>query len=124
MTFPKGEELKEKLCIVCKGTGKYDGEVCFHCNGNKITYWPERCGGDCSKCNLPPVNPKFKVGDMIAYGVTGKAVITNIYYRPCSGNMYEYKGGGIPEDAITKIASHPTLNSFFKNEGGNKNEDK
>ena len=115
--IPKHEETVDKLCIVCKGLGKYEDKVCSHCNGNKYTKWPKRCGGDCAKCSFPPENPKFQIGDMISFGTSGKAIITGIHYKPCAGNMCEYDGGAIPEHLVTKIGSNPTLSSFFREMG-------
>ena len=116
--IPEHEELKQQLCIACKGVGKYEDEVCFHCQGKKITYWPARCGGDCSKCSFPPFKPKFEIGDMITYGTSGKSIIKGIHYLPCAGNMCEYEGGASPEDTVNKVGSNPTLTSYFSGEVG------
>jgi len=117
MKIPEHEEVIDELCLICKGIST-KGEVCHHCNDVGTTKWPKRCGGDCSQCEFPPENPKYAVGDTITYGVSGKAKITSITYQPCWGNVYNYEGGGSAEQLITKIESGPTLNSFFKDEGG------
>jgi hypothetical protein len=97
--FPPGEELKDKVCIMCDGLKTHDGETCFHCKGIGTTKWPVRCKGNCQTCKdmfkeERAPNPEFKVGDRVVWdapainGHGSQGVVIRIEYQPCWGNVY------------------------------------